>query len=82
MTCIKTGARVHFENYGQTLVADIFQVANAVVVRTHPDRLSNPDPYPVTSPTHTLIAPPGGENEFWRDDLGVFVVPATCLKEL
>lgn len=81
MTCIKTGARVHFTNYGCTVSADIFQVADAVVVRTmrNPNNLPS---QPVSKATHELTAPPIGRNEFWRDDLGVFVVPSQYLKVL
>lgn len=81
MTCIKTGARVYFANYGVVAPADIFAVAGAVVVRT-PARLDSCSEPHDGAPefTHTLQSEPRNE-EFWRPDLGVFVVPAYGLTE-
>ncbi len=84
MTCIKTGARVHFTNYGQVLSADLFMVNDAIVVRVNKENaLENQQGFDIApeEATHEVTAPPGGENEFWRDDLGVFVVPIECVKE-
>lgn len=80
MTCIKTGAQVYFANYGVVVAADIFSVAGAVVVRTNGniDGLGrSPDE---TYFTHTIYSEPLNK-EFWRPDLGVFVVPEHCLME-
>ncbi len=71
--CIKTGAVVLFKDYGLSLPADIYQIGTSFVIRTHANALNNKAlvhnrqaDYEVrSSPQHA---------EFWRDDLGVFVV--------
>lgn len=83
MTCIKTGAKVHFKDYGSVVPADIYQVSGAIIVRVAPSaKVDCPNECPALLPTHILTAPVGGEEEFWRTDLNVFVVPSYCLKEL
>ena len=85
MTCIKTGARVYFPQYGQMLPADLFQINDAILVRVmQKDSLEqglgfggNP-----LNATHEVVSPQGGVNEFWRDDLGIFCVPIECVTEL
>jgi hypothetical protein len=85
MTCIKTGARVHFTNYGKVLPADLFSVEGAIVVRVNRGHLlgDNQEGFdiPVSKATHDISSAFGGANEFWRDDLGVFVVPAYCVNK-
>lgn len=80
MTCIKTGAIVYFMNYDVVAPADIYQVGNARVVRI-PMSL---DEYRVMSldlkPTHAIRST--GIMEFWRPDLGVFVVPEDLVWEV
>lgn len=77
MTCIKTGARVLFADYDKIVSADLFQVDSVIIIRTQADALEDPRKHgwPRGQYTHTVESPPGGENQFWRDDLGVYVVP-------
>lgn len=82
MTCIKTGAKVLFTNYGKVLPADIYQVADAIVIRTHPNALDWGDGLENVKATHEVTSPFGGRDEFWRDDIGVFVVPAVNFHKL
>lgn len=80
MTCIKTGARVYFADYNVTLSADIYAVEGVVVVRTCSWR-DEAFPRGDEGATHNLYAPPGGVDQFWRPDIGVFVVPQRCITE-
>ena len=89
MTCIKTGARVHFVEMGCIAPADLYRVENCIVIRT-PGALDNCAMYeheleghgqslkdrPVT---HTVTE---GFNSFWRPDLGIFVVPINHVSEV
>lgn len=85
MTCIKTGARVRFTEFENVVLsADLFQVGDAIVIRTNPQALGNrygkpPSPF---AATHAVTFPFGGQNVFQRDDIGVFVVPKNCVEFL
>jgi hypothetical protein len=64
--------------------ADLFEVAGAVVVRANGPIIRDVNAWPrsakfcyVHQPTHELHDDRG--HGFWRDDLGVFVVPSECL---
>lgn len=37
MTCVKTGARVYFADYGILVAADLHQVAGATLIRFNPN---------------------------------------------
>lgn len=81
--CVKTGATVHMIPHDLVFQADIFEVAGAVVVRANGPIARNINAWPRSSnfcehhlPTHELRDDHG--RGFWRDDLGVFVVPADC----
>jgi hypothetical protein len=74
MTCVKTGAKVYFENYGMVVPADVFQVGDTYVIRWNPggrhyckfeDSFADWNVIQITN------------SEVWwhRDDLGVTVVP-------
>lgn len=83
MTCIATGARVHFANFDQVLPADIYAVENAFIVRvnaTWPLESKQGLDIPVADATHEVDCNFGGGNEFWRDDLGVYVVSAANIR--
>lgn len=84
MTCIKTGARVHFVDYGQTLPADLFQINDAILVHVNIQYALDTNQGTIDSSraTHEVKSVFGGGNEFWRDDLGVFVVPIENVKFL
>jgi hypothetical protein len=78
MTCVKTGARVHFYDYGQTISADVFKVGNCTIVRTHADQVGHELFSTFANEERrdlTITAPMGAVNQFWRTDVGVFVVP-------
>lgn len=82
--CIKTGAVVHCLPTNLVFAADLFAVAGAIVVRANgPIRRggnASPPPSGVADfCTHTLRSEEDGE-EFWREDLGVFIVPARCVR--
>lgn len=74
MTCIKTGCIVHFANYGTTISADVFRVANALVIRTHADQLDSEKESWAEDRAQLQVLSSNSDNEFWRVDLGVFVV--------
>lgn len=74
MTCVKTGAVVHFPQYGTTMSADVFRVGNSLVVKTHPGQVYLKNDYHNEEACELEInSPPSGE-EFWRPEIGVFVV--------
>lgn len=85
MTCIKTGAVVIFPDYGVVQAADIYLVGGAYVIRAAPERLcqANEDPelQCLRVPTHEVFSDRSSE-EFWRDDIGIFVVKATNFRKL
>ena len=85
MTCIKTGAMVHMRGHDLIFPADLFEVAGAIVVRANGPIVRGKNALPAHDPrvrraaTHVLH--PGPEDGFWREDLGVFVVPkAQCVE--
>lgn len=81
MTCVKTGARVHFADYGFVVAADIFKVGSAIVVRTPLFAEAEFPQFNGTNATHQVESSVVGE-EFWRGDLGVFVVPEARFSEI
>lgn len=78
MTCIKTGARVYFYGYGTVCPADIYQVADAIIIRTNCSAEMGFSTE-VFKPTHRVNLHPGC---FSRDDLGIYVVSKYSLVEL
>lgn len=82
MTCIKTGAKVYLEEYGQTVPADIHAVGDCVVVRMNMSLFDGPDSnFSRNGATHTVIIGPGGES-YWNKREGTLVVPRDNLTEL
>lgn len=73
--CIKTGAVVHVLAYDLIFSADLFEVAGAIVVRgSGPLTAIGWRPAEAfREVTHELHDRPNAG--FWRDDLGIFVVP-------
>lgn len=82
MTCTKNGVLVKLINYNIYIMADVYEVAGAVVVRgnrdldhcgfrTIPDALRG-------QYCCSLVAEPS--SGFWRNDLGVWVVPSEQLQ--
>lgn len=85
MTCIKTGAVVHMMGHDLVFAADLFVVAGAIVVRANGPIRRDKNAMPLAQSgdvfgplTHKLRNDVGCE-EFWREDLGVFVVPKCCV---
>jgi len=65
--------------------ADLFEIAGAMVVRANGPLKRHGNAWPTSQigmprPTHELHDDHG--TGFWRDDLGVFVVPAGLLREV
>jgi len=84
MTCIKTGAVVHMLCHDLVFAADLFEVAGAIVVKANGPLRRKHNAFPPAEfprrPTHELTDDCG--NEFWKEELGVFVIPARCCKEV
>lgn len=72
MTCIKTGARVYFNDYGFVVPADIYVVGGCYVIRWNTEGKEYVTGTPDLSWWIVSLLP--GEN-WHRDDLGVTVVP-------
>jgi hypothetical protein len=66
MTCIKTGAVVHFPEYDVTVAADLYVVDGVTIVRFLPSQWDCDNCREVTHVAYT-------EGGFWRRDLGVLV---------
>lgn len=85
MTCIYTGARLYIEAHDVLVPADIFEVDSVRIARVLPNHLEE---------IMSAARQPGGaardaanwvlngemSPEWWREDLGVFVVPAYRLE--
>jgi len=80
MSRAKMGAVVQYCGHDGTFVADIYEVAEANVVRANGPVTSSNLNRPAKNATHHLIDMPSGG--FWRPDLGVFVVPKKQVEEL
>lgn len=76
MTCIKTGARVLFDNYGVTVSADLYQVGNCCIVRTNPYALCEEKSNSFDA-THVFDC--NQSDVFFRDDIGIFIVPMSAI---
>jgi hypothetical protein len=80
--CIKTGAKVYFANYDVLINSDVYRIGSAILIRTHAgqlDRASYSADQGNDSVDLTITSQGNGE-EFWRSDLGVFVVPEDTIK--
>lgn len=86
MTCIKTGAIVHMKSHDLVFAADLFKVGTAIVIRSNGPLTKGknafaPGEHNVTV-THELASEAIYREEFWRMDLGVFVVDARRVTEV
>lgn len=82
MTCIKTGARVYFENYSFMVSADLYQVGDAIIIRWMP-RSQNyiaEEHMKMEGATHTVAYIINSDIWWHRDDIGVTVIPASMLE--
>lgn len=77
--CIKTGAIVFWPNYDFKCSADVFRVGNCIIVRTHPDQVNRGAAQDTREPDLTIASCADGD-EFWRPDVGVFVVPESRVR--
>jgi hypothetical protein len=81
MTCIKTGARVFFPEYGVVLPADLYAIGNCILIRTNPGAITKSNgTYNAMDATHIVAA--GYGDSFYRDDIGIFVVPQGRVEEV
>lgn len=82
--CVKTGAVIHMVPHGLVFSADLFEVAGAIVIRANGALTRGTNCWTIAEsprdPTHDLHDDRG--TGFWRDDLGVFVVPRDKLIEI
>ncbi len=76
--CVKTGAIVHMISHDLVFAADLYEVSGAIVVRANGPLVRDGNCWPRTAkfcethqPTHELR----DDHGFWREDLGIFVVP-------
>lgn len=75
--CIKTGARVHFDNYNIIISADVYRIGDCIAVVTWPGQLDREDPAgPIdqNGPFDLIIRSNTDGDEYWSKDRGVFVV--------
>lgn len=79
MNCIKTGAYVHFMNYGYACPADIFEVADAYIIKWNTNGQSYEDIGFPKAVSHQVTLP---VSAWHREDLGVTVVPKAYVKTL
>lgn len=74
MTCIKTGAKVYFHNYGKVVPADLYKVGTSYVVRLNENALHYTcNPWTVEDADYIVNC--NSVEGFFRDDIGVVVVP-------
>lgn len=73
--CIKNGVNVHMVNYGVTIRVDVYRVGNCFVLRANEKAIVNTQRNASMNikADVAVVCDPRSE-EFWRDDLGVFVV--------
>ncbi len=78
--CIKTGAVVCFIEYGQTFVADLFKVGDAIIIHTAPDVFDKPMAFDHPRPvTHDVYI---GSAGLIDKRAGFFVALAANVKEV
>ena len=72
MTCVKTGARIYFRNYGMLVVGDVYLVHDTFIFRWNTNSIQYTDDKDATHVVDTIQ----DSNSWWhRDDIGVTVVP-------
>lgn len=73
MSCIRTGAKIYFANYGMMVIGDVYQVGNTLIFRWNVGSKDWEEPAERASHYVELIV----NSEVWwhRDDIGVTVVP-------
>lgn len=77
MTCIYTGAVPYLEDYSAFLRgADIYRVGNSIIIRWTGKGLDYAPPD--DSITHKITI--GFDTAFFREDIGILVVPENCVE--
>lgn len=78
-SCIKTGACVHFIEYDQYIVADLFTVGDAVVIHFTPDAFNGAHSFQPSRPvTHNVYV----GSDYLDKRAGYAVVKAANCKEV
>lgn len=78
--CIKTGAYVHLAAYDAFTPADLYACGGMIVVRVNPQPSWAYEAQ--TRVTHVVHLPDLESRHFTRTDLGIFVVPKSCVEKL
>jgi len=75
--CIKTGAVVHFEEYGQTFAADLFEVGHSIIVQFQQGSFGDASAFNFPrAVTHSVIV---GSAGYLSKERGIAVVPKFCI---
>lgn len=80
MTCVKTGARIYFQDYGMMVVGDAYFIGDCFIFRWN----VNSKDYNSSAENATyVIDRTVAVSSYWhRDDLGVTVAPAYLVAAL
>lgn len=73
MSCVKTGARIYFNNYGMAVVGDVYRVSDSYIFRWNTNSCDF-SAKPVDC-NYFIDDIEYSDNWWHRDDLGVTVVP-------
>lgn len=84
MTCIKTGAKVHFLNYDRIVSADIYRVSDAIIIRVTGDvEIIGWTPWSLQGKQFKVTHEVQFVNtDFVRVDLGIFVIDNSGIREV
>lgn len=80
MTCVKTGARIYFDNYGMSVVGDVYLIDNTFIFRWNIDSIEYGD-VPVRT-THRIDYIVDSSSWWHREYLGITVVPRHLVIEM
>lgn len=80
--CIKTGAKVFFQDYNVVLPADIFRVGGYSVLHFNMNLFHHREEENTLKATHSVSLPFHQGNYYWRKEDGILMVPTTFLKEI
>lgn len=81
--CIKTGARVYMPEYHIIAPADLFQIADCIIVRFNgnPKKLTNYIDHCPAETTHIVVTNPP-DTTWCRWDLGIVAVPKGFVRKV
>lgn len=80
MSCIYTGARVYFTNYGMMAPADLYRCRGAIIIRWN--KVGVEYGQLTDQATHVLEYYAGEDSVWHREDLGVTVCDGSMIHEL